>query len=369
MSSSETRANRRLAHRTELPMALGCPPCPDHALCGGLKTDEVFFDCQNLCICNDEEKAACPHVCQSKPLEYARRLREVNTFDFRTIGPAPWVPVPVVPPVVAWIDGRGCLAGGLSLPAVAVPLRRLFHRGTGRAFTTDRAGVAARFAVTPQTPLVVTGVSYEQPIEDYWSRARGAGFLDELAGLAPLLVTTPNFSLFSDKPREDNLYNMKRIAICWHEMACRGIPTALHLNARTDRDWERWREFLSSHPEVGAVAFEFGTGAAARDRARWHSGHLCRLAASASRPLLLVARGGLRLLPELRSHFHRVAVIATDPLMQARKRRALAFEGGRLVRREVDYERRGKVDRLFLSNLAEYSRAAGGIVPDRDAAP
>src|SRR5690349_6906121 len=128
MSSSETRANRRLAHRTELPMALGCSTCPDQALCGGLKTDEVFFDCQNLCRCNDEERLACPHVCQSKPLEYARRLREVNTFDFRTIGPAPRVPPPDLPALVPWIDGRGCLTGGLSLPAVAVPLRRLFHR-------------------------------------------------------------------------------------------------------------------------------------------------------------------------------------------------------------------------------------------------
>src|SRR6185295_10010184 len=133
---------------------------------------------------------------------------------------------------------------------------------------------AERFAVAPGTPILVTGVSYEQPIENYWGLARGAGFLDDLAALSPALVTTPNFSLFSDKPREDNLYNMKRIAICWYELATRRIPAALHLNARTDQDWRRWREFLAAHPEINAVAFEFATGTAAKARAAWHLHHL-----------------------------------------------------------------------------------------------
>ncbi len=226
MATSKARANQRLAHRTELPMALGCPPCPEHALCGGLKIDEVFYDCSDLCRCSEEEKKTCPHVCPSKPQEFVRRRQEVGGFDLRTIGHAPVVSEPDLPAVIPWIDGRSCLAGGLALPMVAVPLRRLFSGRTGRAIPRDRAAMAARFAVTLQAAFLVTGVSYEQPIEDYWSPARSAGFLDDLAALAPALVTTPNFSLFSDKPREDNLYNMKRIAICWHELASRGIPTA-----------------------------------------------------------------------------------------------------------------------------------------------
>src|SRR5262249_54158581 len=149
----------------------------------------------------------------------------------------------------------------------------------------------------------------------------------------------PNFSLFSDKPREDNLYNMKRIAICWHELATRRIPAALHLNARTDRDWCRWREFLAAHPEISAVAFEFSTGAAARARAQWHLRQLQAVADEAKRPLTLVVRGGRALLHELRGHFGQVALIATDPLMRARKRRVLIPEICGLRLKKVRYVR------------------------------
>src|SRR5207249_4165551 len=53
-------------------------------------------------------------------------------------------------------------------------------------------------------------------------------------------------SMFLDVPRWDNLHNMKRIALCWSELVSRGLPTSLHLNARTDRDWERWIEFIGA---------------------------------------------------------------------------------------------------------------------------
>jgi hypothetical protein len=358
MATSEARANRKLAHRTELPMALGCLPCPEHLLCGGLKTDEILFDCGDLCRCSEDERKMCPHVCRSKPQEYVRRRQEVDSFDLGTIGNVHAVPEPDLPAVIPWIDGRSCLAGGLDLPMVAVPLRRLFSRRTGRAVPDDKAALAARFAVAPTTAFLVTGVSYEQPIEDYWSPTRSAGFLDDLAALAPAMVTTPNFSLFSNKPREDNLYNMKRIAICWHELASRGIPTALHLNARTDHDWRRWRQFLVTHPEIGAVAFEFATGAAPKARARWYLQQLIAIAGGVDRHLRLVVRGGRSLLPELRAHFSQVSFIAPDPLIKARKRRALVpgFDSRQPFWGKVVYKRGEKVDQLFLRNLAEYSR-------------
>src|SRR5262249_9775047 len=145
---------------------------------------------------------------------------------------------------------------------------------TGKALFTDRASIARKFGFTSTAHLVITGVSVEQPLERYWERARATDFLQCLAAVHPDLVTTPNFSLFSDVPRYDNLYNMKRIAICWQELASLGIPTALHINARTDHDWERWVQFLRAHPEIHAIAFEFRTGAASPKRARWYVGRL-----------------------------------------------------------------------------------------------
>jgi hypothetical protein len=280
----------------------------------------------------------------------------VNTFDLRTIGAAPETPVPDLPRVIPWIDSRSCLAGGLDLPIVAVPLSRLFSGRTGRAIPRTQTELTDRFAVSPNTQIVVTGVSYEQPIEDYWGAARGAGFLDELAALSPTLVTTPNFSLFSDKPRQDNLYNMKRIAICWHELASRRIPTSLHLNARTECDWRRWAAFLATHTEIGSVAFEFGTGAAPKPRARWYVQQLVALADSVKRGLQLVVRGGRSLLPELREHFQQVVFIASDPLMRTRKRRKLVRHDDRLRWEKVPYRRGEKLNWLFTHNLGAYGQ-------------
>src|SRR3954451_20646175 len=116
MESGKARDNRRLAHRTELPMSIGCQICPEHPLCGGLKTRAAIFDCGDLCRCTSEERKTCPHVCPSKPREYVLRRQEVYTFDLRTIGPVPATPVPDLPTLIPWIDSRSCLAGGLKLP-------------------------------------------------------------------------------------------------------------------------------------------------------------------------------------------------------------------------------------------------------------
>lgn len=361
MSTSNLRANRRLAHRTELPMALGCTTCPELEYCGGLNTDEPLFDCDALCRCTAEERLTCTVVCRSKSAQYARYRREVGGFKLDTVGHAPRTAAAPLPATIPWVDSRGGLAGGMELPVVAVPLRRLFSGKTGMPLVRDREQLAARFAVTPSSRFVVSGVDFDQPIEHYWELARSDVFLDTLSALKPALLTTPNFSLFSDLPREGDLYNMKRIALCWQETASRGIPTALHLNARTDFDWFRWCEFLNGRDEIEWVAFEFGTGAASNARALWHLNHLFGLAAKIRRPLRLVVRGGLRHLTGLRSAFASVAFVATTPLMKTRKRRRLVLKDGEPPRwLRVAYHAGERLDHLFLDNVESYSKLVGG---------
>jgi hypothetical protein len=82
-----------------------------------------------------------------------------------------------------------------------------------------------------------------------------------LRSLGVTLVTTPNFSLFIDQPRWDDLHSQKRIMIVHEEFLSEGLPAALHVNARTERDWERWTEYIAARPELTHIAFEFATGA------------------------------------------------------------------------------------------------------------
>src|SRR6266567_3834913 len=93
-----------------------------------------------------------------KPRQYVQRRQEVDGFDLNTVGRAPTVPAPNLPAVVPWIDGRSCLAGGIDLPIIAVPLRRLFSSKTGQMIPRTRADLTARFAVNLKTRILVTGV-------------------------------------------------------------------------------------------------------------------------------------------------------------------------------------------------------------------
>jgi hypothetical protein len=161
----------------------------------------------------------------------------------------------------------------------------------------------------------------------YWRLARGTNFLKELAKLKPELVTTPNYSLFVNSPREDNLHNMKRIAICWHELASVGIPAALHVNARTDADWARWGQFVTERPEISALAFEFATGAVYSSRARWHIEHLCKMADEVGRKLQLIIRGDQHA-KALRQSFEYVTAIDTSLYIKSMRRQKIVSNHG-----------------------------------------
>jgi hypothetical protein len=122
---------------------------------------------------------------------------------------------------------------------------------------------------------------------------------------------------------------MKRIAICWSELVQAGIPTSLHLNARTDRDYERWTEFVAERDDVRSVALEYATGAAKQNRGEWHTEKLVALAAAVPRPLQLVVRGGQVHLDELYNAFSEVVFIDTTSFMKTINRQRLTrrFDG------------------------------------------
>ena len=131
-------------------------------------------------------------------------------------------------------------------------------------------------------------------------------------------MTTPNFSLFTDQPRWDDLHSMKRIAITHEKFLQEGLPAALHVNARTERDWERWTEYIRLRCEVTHVAFEFQTGAGWSGRIDWQAAQLLNLAKGAGRPLHLVIRAaGSDILPGLITTFGDTTVLDTASFVKA----------------------------------------------------
>lgn len=310
---------RGLYHQSGEPVALGCWRCPEFELCGGLSLASGVHNCTAFCTDNtgDHDHLICPQ-CNAK--EYTAAIREVNGFSLNTVPhPTPSEPysIPHYIPAVLGRHGRHDL---LQTEAAVIPLRRLFHGRSGTPTFQSKQEILSHFKLTPTCSLIVDGVSTDQPLENYWGRARDAGIVKCLRALDITLVTTPNFSLFLNAPRHNDLYNMKRIVTAWAELQSAGVPTSLHINARTDRDYERYAAFILDYPEVHTVSFEFATGARKHDRRRWHVKHLSHLAEAVGRPLRITLRGGWTAAGELSRWFHHVSFIDTSVYMKTMKR-------------------------------------------------
>jgi hypothetical protein len=303
-----------LYHDADRPLSLGCVSCADQKICGGLHTSGNHFDCLVFCECPDPSD--CQYVCPNNLMNYMARFHEVVGFEFDNVPRVPALKYPSLPFSVPLLYHSSVRSNRLKMDTVAVPLSFLLDRRTGMLRFTTRKAVAKAYGFDERARLVITGVEKDPPIEDYWSFRRATRIPEQLAVLRPDLVTTPNFSTPLDTPRWDNLHNMKRIAICWSELVQAGIPTSLHLNARTDRDYERWTEFVAERDEIRSVSLEYATGAAKQERGEWHTEKLVALAGAVPRPLQLVIRGGQVHLDELYNAFSEVVFIDTTSFMK-----------------------------------------------------
>jgi hypothetical protein len=144
-------------------------------------------------------------------------------------------------------------------------------------------------------------------------------------------VIAPNYSVITDVPRWENMHAMKRIAIVWSEFMERGVPTALTLNARTDRDWERFTEFALARPELQAVAVELGTGARYADRREFMLPRLRSLGLAADGRLRLFMRGGRSHQASVADAFSSIHLLDTNSFMKAVHRQRVVSDGGRIA--------------------------------------
>jgi len=247
--------------------------------------------------------------------------------------------------------GSSCRVDHLNAEAVALPLEKLFDHANGRLKFSTKEEVARSFGFDPAASLLISGVGQDRLIEYYWSHRRAAEIPEQLSGLQPALVTVPNYSLFLGVPREDNLYSMKRIAICWSELVKNGVPTALHVNARTDRDWERWTAFIAEREEVRSIAYEFATGPACIERGKWHTEKLVRLASEVGRDLQIILRGGYYYLSHISSAFSEVIFIDTSSFVKTMKRQRLDWSSGEKKHwRSATTEKGEPLDELLQKN-------------------
>ena len=337
--------------------SLGCDVCQDRDTCGGLRIERAFYDCLDYCCRRPE---TCDAVCRNKPREFAQRVREVGGFGFDNVPRAARLPEPRLPQVVPVVFHGNIRETRFAPPAVCLPLFTVIARHRRAERYADATMVADAFRFRAGTPVILTGTATDRPLERWWSRGRGR--LDEARRLRELgveLVTTPNFSLFTDRPRWDDMHSMKRIAITHEEFLREGLAAALHVNARTERDWERWTKYILQRSEVTHVAFEFATGAGWVGRMDWHAEQLAKLAEGVGRPLHLVVRKiSGNVLPELVSAFAQTTVLDTTSFIKTvHRQRAIQTESGRIEWESSPTVPNAPVDELLTHNWSVVSRS------------
>ena len=355
------RERRRWDDADSQSLAVGCSACADLAMCGGLHKKQDAFSCLDDCCGN---APGCDSICPRNPSAFVMRLREINGFDLGNIPRAAARAAPTLPSYVPLIYHGNRRDSRLEIAAAAIPLHKLYHRRDGGLRYSSRAEIAAAFGLSEQTKIILVGYGRDKTIETWWGLSTKRRELTaRLANLGLEVATSPNYSLFTDQTRYDDMYNIKRIGIAWQEFVAEGLPCALHLNARTERDYERLADFIESREEATDVVFEFGTGGGWPGRREFHCWHLAEIARYVNRPLHMVMVGGATVIPEIAAAYDRLTFIDTTAFMTAINRQRLV-EGNdlRLTKKPQMTAAGAPIDSLLAANIDTMRRRFERII-------
>jgi hypothetical protein len=290
---------------------------PRMELCGGLAIETRIWNCLSFC-CNQPSK--CSRVCRNNPT-FAFRVHEVGGFELDLPrGPALRAPMlPAVAPEVFHGFGR---TRPFAPGTATLSLYRVFDRRSGQPRFSGPKELCDHLRVAEGTRFVLVGIQRDKPLERWWElgKEKRYSIIKSAQNCGAILVTSPNYSLFLDRPRWDDLHAIKRIAWTHQEFLDAGLPAALHVNGRTETDFKRWAEYIVAHPEVQHVSYEFTTGTGRLPRRAQHVAWLCQLARLVGRPLHLLARGGLEVIPQLCTAFSGVTFLDTSSFLKTMMR-------------------------------------------------
>ena len=211
-----------------------------------VKSDRPLYWCLDYCC---GKPKSCDIVCRNNP-KFVDYIREIGGFDLNSVHRPSRPPKLFIPSVVPLLFHGNSRIRALQTPAVALPFARMFNRRTGELRFGSRAELCSTFMIDPAATILLSGTNSDPPIENWWGlgREKRANVIRGLKSLGVAETTSPNYSLFIDQPRWDDLHAMKRIAIVHSEMLSEGLPAALHVNGRTDTDFQRWISYIRSRP-------------------------------------------------------------------------------------------------------------------------
>ena len=320
--------NRQHWERPEDPARLGCSQCNDQVVCGGIRPRAEVFSCRDYCC---GTPSACTKVCPKRPADFVMRRREVDGWELDNVPRVSPTAAPELPPSIPVIYHQYKRDDLLKTRAVALPMRVVLNDRATRVKHANKTALLNCLRVSPRARLVLDFTGRDWRLENYWAERNASQLIEAIARLRPAWMIAPNYSVITDVPRWDNLHAIKRIALTWSELSAAGVPTALPVNARTARDWQRWTEFVVARPEVQAIAVELATGGRYADRRAYMLDQARELGLAAGGRLRLFLRGGRTSIPLLEDSFASVHLLDTNPFMKSAHRQRVVRSENRVT--------------------------------------
>lgn len=308
-----------------------CADCAFLDECGGLDGEDFHKGCFSRCITHCAHRG-CDMVCPVAALGFADYVADVGGLWAPPRAPLVPFDPSELPPYVPQINHRGSRTVALDEPWVTVPLYEVVGRDRKGRFGVrfdSPEQLRSALMVSRNTQIIVTSVTPDQIIEDFWEEHVVRNLPEKLARLGIAAMTVPNYSFMLDVSRINSLYNMSRSFRVAERLSEAGICTILHLNASTKNDWSRLADLLREQAHVNSVCVEFQTGLKKKEFGDRYFRNLVGLRDAIGRDLHPIALGGTGRIVQFRDFFPRFTVVDATPFMKTVNRQALVRVGKR----------------------------------------
>lgn len=145
----------------------------------------------------------------------------------------------------------------LRLPWVVLHGGRVFGI-TGRTITPKhRSGLRDTYRLSPSTRLALELYVEDRVLDGLW--AERSRLIPELGELGLDLILSPNFSVWRDASRFEQLVQQRRSFAFYHELREAGLPAIPDVGwSRFEPDGRLWAEWINGQPDLHAVSIFCG---------------------------------------------------------------------------------------------------------------
>jgi len=311
---------------------VGCKDCAFLPDCGG-NDDERYEDgcfqrCLTRCV-----SFGCDLACPVSSLMFGDYLDDVGGLGSKPKLPFQNLGEKQFPLYIPQIDHGSSRKRHLNVPWISVPLHRIFSRndrGKPRFRYRNSEELRKAFKVAQGTKIIITCVSPDKCIEDYWAKHITSNFAQCIGELGAVAVTAPNYSFMSDVPRTNSLYNLSRMSRVADSFTQAGVPVVPHINASTKHDWSWWAEVYSDQKQLQTVCIEYQTGLGrSRQKGDIFFRNLVNFQETVGRSIHPIVLGGTSRIAQFKMFFEAFTMIDAIPFSKARQRQVYVYNGRR----------------------------------------